>query len=460
MLSQIDVLLEQESPDLSKLSQLKLSLHEKLETLKLLDGEMLDLVEEEELTSEIEQADAFKEGIYTAVIKIDKRVGEARVSSPETHESVDPRSSDRVKLPKLVLHPFSGDITTWTTFWESYESAVHRSRDLSNIDKFDYLNSLLTGAAREAIAGLSLTSANYEEAIAILKKCFGNSQQIKAKHMDILMNIEPVTSSRDLKALRKLHDVVESNVRSLSALGVDSASYGSLLSSVLLNKLPPDLQLMASRKFPEGDLDLTPLLKIIGGEIEAWERVQSKPPNQANQRRNAEQHLPTATTLVSNVVPSQPTCCFCQKPHPPSKCTTVTQVEARKQILKRSGRCFCCLKRGHLSRKCRSSIRCSNCKARHHTSISPGRPIQQLSSDAPSGTNPVQANVDQPHALGSSQTPLNPDAATFTNMPPTTTALHVSANKTVFLQTAQADLCNQLTPQLTMIVRVVLDSGS
>ena len=82
---------------------------------------------------------------------------------------------------------------------------------------------------------------------------------------------------------------------------------------------------MASRKFPEGDLDLTPLLKIIGGEIEARERVQSKPPNQANQRRNAE-HLPTATTLVSNVVPSQPTRCFCQILHPPSKCTTVTQV--------------------------------------------------------------------------------------------------------------------------------------
>ena len=263
MLSQIDTLLEQESPDLSKLSQLKLSLHEKLETLKLLDGEMLDLVEEEELTSEIEQADAFKAGIYMAVIKIDKRVGEAHVSSPETHESVNLRSSDRVKLPKLVLRPFSGDITTWTTFWESYESAVHRSRDLSNIDKFNYLNSLLTDAAREAIAGLSLTSANYEEAIAILKKRFGNSQQIKAKYMDILMNIEPVTSSRDLKALRKLHDVVESNVRGLSALGVDSASYGSLLLSVLLNKLPPDLQLMASRKFPEGDLDLTPLLKII-----------------------------------------------------------------------------------------------------------------------------------------------------------------------------------------------------
>ena len=287
MLSQIDALLREESSDLSKLQQLRLSLQEKLETLRLLDGEMLDLVEEGELTSEIEQADAFREGIYTAMIKIDKRVGEAGVvatgSSPESHEAVIPRAGDRVNLPKLELRPFSGDITAWTTFWESYESAVHNSRDLSDIDKFNYLNSLLKGAAHEAIAGLSLTSANYREAIDILKKRFGNVQQIKAKHMDILMNIEPATSSRDLKALHKLHDVVESNVRSLSALGVDSASYGSLLSSVLLNKLPPDLQLMASRKFPEGDLNLTPLLKIIGEEIEARERVQSRPPNQSHQ---------------------------------------------------------------------------------------------------------------------------------------------------------------------------------
>ena len=238
---------------------------------------MLDLIKEGELTSEIKQADAFKEGIYMAMIKIDKRVSKAGViatrRSPESHEAIIPWAGDRVNLSKLELNPFSSDITTWTTFWESYESAIHNSRDLSDIDKFNYLNSLLKGAAHEAIAGLSLTSANYREAIDILKKHFGNVQQIKAKHMDILMNIEPATSSRDLKALRKLHDVVESNVRSLSTLGVDSASYGSLLSSVLLNKLPPDLQLMASRIFPEGDLNLILLLKIIGEEIEAQERV-------------------------------------------------------------------------------------------------------------------------------------------------------------------------------------------
>ena len=42
MLTQIDTLLTEDPPDLARLSQLKLSIQEKLETIKLLDGELLD----------------------------------------------------------------------------------------------------------------------------------------------------------------------------------------------------------------------------------------------------------------------------------------------------------------------------------------------------------------------------------------------------------------------------------
>ena len=54
-----------------------------------------------------------------------------------------------------------------------------------------------------------------------------------------------------MKGLRHLYDVIESNVRSLKSLGVRAESYGSLLSSVLMNKLPSELRLIASRKFRE-----------------------------------------------------------------------------------------------------------------------------------------------------------------------------------------------------------------
>ena len=54
---------------------------------------------------------------------------------------------------------------------------------LSNIDKFNYLVSLVESSAADAITGL-MTSANYGEAIAILQKRFGNVQGIVNKHME------------------------------------------------------------------------------------------------------------------------------------------------------------------------------------------------------------------------------------------------------------------------------------
>ena len=78
-------------------------------------------------------------------------------SSPSRTEPTlaQPRGG-KVKLPKLTLRKFSGDPTAWTPFWDSYESAIHRNPDLSDIDKFNYLQSLVEHSAAEAIAGLTL----------------------------------------------------------------------------------------------------------------------------------------------------------------------------------------------------------------------------------------------------------------------------------------------------------------
>ena len=109
-----------------------------------------------------------------------------------------------MKLPNLSLKRFNGDLTKWMTFWDTFESAVHNNPTLSSIDKFNYLNSLLESAAAEAIAGLTLMSANYEEAIATLRRRFGNKQLIANRHMDLLLNLEGVTLQHNLKGLRQL----------------------------------------------------------------------------------------------------------------------------------------------------------------------------------------------------------------------------------------------------------------
>ena len=103
----------------------------------------------------------------------------------------------------------------------------------------------MSNSALEAISGLNLTSSNYDEAVEILQKRFGNKQLIINKHMEQLLNIDSVASQHDVKGLRQLYDVIESNVRSLKSLGVKADSYGSLLSSVLMTKLPSELRLIA-----------------------------------------------------------------------------------------------------------------------------------------------------------------------------------------------------------------------
>ena len=42
----------------------------------------------------------------------------------------------RNRLLKLSLPKFTGDVTKWNTFWDSFQSAVHRKEGISNIDKF------------------------------------------------------------------------------------------------------------------------------------------------------------------------------------------------------------------------------------------------------------------------------------------------------------------------------------
>ena len=135
-------------------------------------------MEERDLADEIDQADLYKEKIYSTLIKIDSAVATVTKQTSAVKEaaatSSTPAPTHKVRLPKLTIKPFSGNVTAWTTFWDSYNSTIHENPDLSDIEKFNYLRSFLVHGATEAISGLTLTAANCKEAIQILTKRYGN----------------------------------------------------------------------------------------------------------------------------------------------------------------------------------------------------------------------------------------------------------------------------------------------
>ena len=85
-------------------------------------------------------------------------------------------SQVKIKLPKLELPKFRGDITQWQGFWDQFNTSIHENTSLSDIEKFNYLRTFLTDSVYSLISGLSLNSENYKEAVNVLKGRFGNKQ--------------------------------------------------------------------------------------------------------------------------------------------------------------------------------------------------------------------------------------------------------------------------------------------
>ena len=351
----------------------------------------------------------------------------------------------QVKLPKLSIRKFNGDLTKWVTFWDSFNSSIHTNPALSSVDKFNYLTSLLDSTAAEAIAGLTLTDANYGEAIATLKKRFGNPQLIVNRHMEALLSITAVATHHDVKGLRKLHDSVEAHVRGLRALGVPPDSYGGLLTSILVNKLPSEVRLIVSRATTRDRWNLDEVMKIFEQEIDARERASLL--NISDSSRKMHTRTPTAAALIAN--DSTPTttnvnCVYCGQGHLSASCTTISDVPTRKEALRKTGKCYVCLKKYHLSKDCRSHIRCQKCRGRHHITICP----RQIQRDSNTSTSP-----------GSSHG-LPDETSSVSKTPRTTSSFYAGVQGPILLQTAQLNLVNPTCGELRTVARAIMDTGS
>ena len=144
--------------------------------------------------------------------KLEYKISELTVTANKKRET----SSDfkSVSLPKIQIKKFCGDPTEWQSFEQSFDEAVHKKKHISNVEKMNYLFSLLEGEAFQCVKGLNLSNENYQNARDLLNKRFGDKQSLISAHMDRLLNLETVRNEKDTKELRKLYDSIEAQVRS------------------------------------------------------------------------------------------------------------------------------------------------------------------------------------------------------------------------------------------------------
>ena len=457
----------------NKLESLEKVLIEKLADLKLLDNDIVDFIDEEEaLVAEITESGEFAANVQEHLMQIKDVLARtqqdeqaATSSNAATPEAASAASNTGIsghnsgvnsvnassglplntKLPKLELQTFSGNPIEWFSFWDSFNAAINSNKGLSDIDKFNYLKSLLSETAADTISGLSLTSSNYAKALELLEGRFGNNQVIISTHMELLMNIESVKSASDVRKLRFFHDKIESHIRSLESVGITPESYGSFVTPVIMNKLPEEVRIIVSRKLSGDSWKLPEIMEALRQELLLRERcafmtvektttqvqqpaAKPAPPKQAPKASTAALHTESQPNIQQSSPNTGPWCTFCKGTHHSAKCSTVTDVKERKKIIRQKGKCFLCLRSGHLLRNCTSTIKCYKCHGVHHTSICGGQARQ--------GNPPVEST--QPSAT-----------------------MHISNSKNcILLQTARANVSSPSDPSYATAARLIFDSCS
>ncbi|XP_064097217.1 uncharacterized protein LOC135208693 [Macrobrachium nipponense] len=156
-----------DSTDIDAITSLRDSLLDNLNKVLVLDEQILDSVKEEQMSDEMINQAEYARDVHTHIGRLNSSITNSlKLLNPLPQPPPLPTAS--VRLPKLDLPHYSGDILEWNSFWELYHVSVHQRKDLEPIQKFSYLRSLLTGEASKLISGFKFEAANYPQAVALL----------------------------------------------------------------------------------------------------------------------------------------------------------------------------------------------------------------------------------------------------------------------------------------------------
>ena len=357
---------------------------------------------------------------------------------PPIHQSLDPP----VRLPQIEILPFSGDIMTWKTFWDSFDATVNKNTRLSPIEKFTYLQGKLSHDALNTISGLPISNENYNVALQLLHERYGDIQAVINAHYVKLMELPPCQTNTN--SLRTLYDTIERHLRCLDAQGQDINQ--DIFVTMITSKLPSEVLIQMEITKSMSTMWTVKLLReslktyLMARESAERQCSNIKPPEIKNFqtsgfKQNQTRYLPKFSSealIASGKKFPTKICIYCDKPHWSDECKTFPSVDSRKERIR--GTCYNCLKKGHLIKDCSIDKPCFHCKQRknHHRSLCPKRD---------SGKREYLQLVEHSPQLDDNKPVM------------------IASNETVLMQTATTEI-QSIDSINCESVRLLLDSGS
>lgn len=297
-------------------------------------------------------------------------------SHPSSSASASIVDGKGVKLPKLEVPTFDGDVLHWKQFWEQFSVSIHDRANLSNAEKLVYLQQAVkNGSAKNAIEGLSRSGDNYHEAVDCLMSRYNRPRLIHRAHVRVIMEA-PSLKDGSGKELRRLHDVIQQHLRALKSMKCEPSS--SFLTSILELKLDVDT-MFEWQKHSQSKIEIPhydDLLEFIDLRAQASE-TSLPTSNKKHFRNDSSSRKSTAAgktvaSFTANSAPISSHCVVCNdERHPLYACAKFKSMSHsdKLSVLKKHSLCMNCLNSGHFVKNCKSSHKCKKCQRSHHTLI-------------------------------------------------------------------------------------------
>lgn len=217
-----------------------------------------------------------------------------RVQQPEAV------AHQEIRLPKIDLPRFDGTYKNWPSFRDLFKVLVHNHAQISNVQKLQYLKSVLDGEAHTLLQSVSITDANYPSAWQALLTRSDNDRIIISTLLETLMNVESV-NQESAQELRRVFNQIKSSIDALKNMDCPTEQWNHILVFVTVHKL--DISTRKAWELSLGSKTTYPtfeaLEEFIVNKIHALEAigptagVSDKSPKSSHPNKAARSHITT-----------------------------------------------------------------------------------------------------------------------------------------------------------------------
>ncbi|XP_076280097.1 uncharacterized protein LOC143208966 [Lasioglossum baleicum] len=412
--------------------------------------------------------DYFKEHIGRLTIPMTPPAASSSVLDPSPPVS----GTVPVKLPKVELPTFDGDLAKWKSFESRFSSAILKNSRLTDVSRLEYLLSALKGEALAAVENLDVIDANFEIAWNRLRETYDNERIVVQALLHKLCAVKSIKHDQ-LDSLKQFTVHYRNTLEALRKLGHPSDQ--DFLVYMITSTFDSELNQKWSDHI--GDTRTYPsyetLEKFMLKKAAALEAKQQSKPKPAALVQQSSLTRPRSTAHVIEESGRSPApCLMCSELHSIRECKAFRRLSPllRFDFLKDQRVCINCLSSDHTVSICASPNVCRECHAKHHTLLH--RTENQGQSKAPSRPNrnpPSRANTVKQPTNGPSRSLLT-TAATTSEVRPSSyqdtcdnVATHFAeaapnVGKVVLLATA---LVTVFSPDgRSRLARALIDQGS